>query len=445
MIQKTFFPLLVILLFIGSTQGAILSTGYDESIMIDSRQRSSQLNAPQGFDITDSGHILAGACSVAITPDLSKHDPIYLAGFNRDRKATGIHDDIWSRCCCLCIGDTTLAIVSVDLIGIMYSEYKSILERLPPELAIDLVLLTSTHNHEAPDVIGLWGSSVFSGINWEWYEEAMDGITQSIISSYENMQPAGLRFGHDLASGFSRDSRDPQIIDEHLETIQAVNTDAEPIATLVFFGSHPEILWDDNTLITSDYPHYIYDHIEKNNGGTGVFISGALGGLITPQVADHDFEHAENYGRNLAEMSLNSVSNSSILWETTIHLGFKEVFVPLTNPVFRFASFLKILDRPVYHFRRDVLTAVSVVELGEQADILQMISVPGEDFPENWFEIKEQLHADHRIIVGLGMDELGYIVTEEHFDWTTYEESMSASIFLDSIIHGTLEDMLTLR
>lgn len=388
--------------------------------------------------------IYAGSSAKTITPDLSRHDPIYLAGFDRGRKATGIHDDLWSRCICLKIQNTTIAIASVDLIGVMYSEYKTILEKLPDTIDIDLVIITSTHNHEGPDVIGLWGSKLSTGINWEWYEGAMTTIADTIIESYESMVPAGLKFGHAQATGYSRDSREPKITDDQVETIQAVDMNETPIATMIFYGSHPEILWDENTLITSDYPHYIYEYIEEKAGGTAIFVTGAIGGLITPKVENHTFEGAKQFGKAIADMSLRSIENTSLIWDTEIRTESKEIYVPLTNPVFRLASIINILDRPLYHLRKDVITSVNVIELGQKGNLAQIVTVPGEDFPENWLELKDKLHAQHRILIGLGNDELGYIVTYENFDRTDYEESMSASKLLDPLIHQALEEMLTI-
>lgn len=402
-------------------------------------------NHPYHLEILDEGSIMAGTSARPITPDLDDHSPIFIAGFNRNRVATGVHDDIWTRCCCTQIGNTTLAFVSVDLIGIMYSEYQRIIQTLPSDILIDLIILTSTHNHEGPDVIGLWGKTIFSGITWEWYEEAMETITETITEAYQNMQPAGFKMAHDVAKNMSRDSREPIVIEEQVETIQFVDAREQPISTMVFYASHPEILWDENTLITSDYPHYLYDQIENTVGGTALLLTGPIGGLITPKTRNHTFEGAKDFGETIATISLNSLDDSSIIWNTSIRIEHQELFIPLTNPVFRIASIINVLNRPLYHLRRDVLTSVSVIELGSDASLAQIITVPGEDFPENWFEIKEKMHATHRIHIGLATDELGYIVPIEAYNPKDYEESMSASKYLDPLVHNSLENMLTIN
>jgi hypothetical protein len=189
-----------------------------------------------------AGSIYAGASAKIITPDLNKYT-IYLAGFGMGRKATDIHDDLWSRSLCLRAGETTLALVSVDLLGMMYPDYIKVLKKLPADLDIDMVLLTSTHNHEGPDVIGLWGPHIFqTGVNWTWYNEAIDMIAESIVEAYYAMKPAGIRVGHGEAPGLSLDSREPLIMEEQVETLQAVDLEDKPIATVVFYASHPEVL-----------------------------------------------------------------------------------------------------------------------------------------------------------------------------------------------------------
>ena len=389
--------------------------------------------------------IYAGASAKVITPDLDEHR-IYMAGFGMNRIAEGIHDDLWARCLCIKIGDTTVAIVSVDLIGIMYPDYEEILDRIHPYFKIDQVLLTSTHNHEGPDVIGMWGPNILkSGINWEWYEEAMDIIAECVMEACYYMEPAGLKLGYGEAPGLSRDTRDPVVMDEQVESLQAVDSGGIPIGTVVFYASHVEVLWDDNTLITADFPHYLYNYIEDNGGGIAVYANGAIGGMITPEVEGHTFEEAERIGETLGEISLSSLEDAPIIRDTALRVESRRLYVAVTNIKFRLAGLIGLMDRPLYHYRRDLKTELSVVELGEGAELMQIVSIPGEDFPENWLELKEMMIAEHRMAAGLCMDDVGYIVPIEDFDWQDYEESMSASIFLDPEIHLTLEEMLTLE
>src|SRR4051812_34229973 len=85
-----------------------------------------------------------GECDV--TPVVGKK-PVYLAGFMTDRTATKIHDPIMARAVVMNDGSKTIAMVSVDVIGL----FLPVVERVRGELkGIDFVLVSSTHNHEGP-------------------------------------------------------------------------------------------------------------------------------------------------------------------------------------------------------------------------------------------------------------------------------------------------------
>ena len=92
-----------------------------------------------------------------------RYDGIFLAGFGNDRIATGKHDDLWVRALVLDSGTTRIAIVAVDLIGYYenagYYGIAHAQKLLDQKLGIQEIILSSTHNHEGPDTIGLWGNN----------------------------------------------------------------------------------------------------------------------------------------------------------------------------------------------------------------------------------------------------------------------------------------------
>jgi len=56
-------------------------------------------------------------------------------------------------------GNTRLAVVAVDVIGMFHPMVIDIRKMLPKETGITYLVITSTHTHEAPDLLGLWGES----------------------------------------------------------------------------------------------------------------------------------------------------------------------------------------------------------------------------------------------------------------------------------------------
>ena len=89
----------------------------------------------------------------------SAKKPVYLAGFGKNRKATKIHDPIMARAAVLEHGGKKKSrLVSVDLVGLFNEVPRRVRKQLP---GFSYILISSTHNHEGPDTLGLWGPNVF--------------------------------------------------------------------------------------------------------------------------------------------------------------------------------------------------------------------------------------------------------------------------------------------
>src|SRR5688572_14665844 len=97
-----------------------------------------------------------------VTPDPAKK-PVWLAGFGKNRKATKVHDPLMARAIVLAHDKKKIAIVSVDVVGLFNDVVVRVRKQIP---GFDYVLVSSTHNHEGPDTMGLWGPNFFiSGID----------------------------------------------------------------------------------------------------------------------------------------------------------------------------------------------------------------------------------------------------------------------------------------
>jgi hypothetical protein len=80
-----------------------------------------------------------------------------MAGFDNDRRATGVHDDTWARGVVLESRGKKIALFVLDAIGYFNNEVQTIRTLVDPGLGIDSINVTSTHVHEGPDTMGLWG------------------------------------------------------------------------------------------------------------------------------------------------------------------------------------------------------------------------------------------------------------------------------------------------
>src|SRR5204863_9956071 len=103
------------------------------------------------FPCAAVAELRVGAGKRTITPDLEKHGPVYMAGFGQNRRATGIHDDLYARCVAFSTGARPLAICAVDLIGVFWDDVRKIRAKVDAD-----VVVAALHDHEAPDIMGLW-------------------------------------------------------------------------------------------------------------------------------------------------------------------------------------------------------------------------------------------------------------------------------------------------
>jgi hypothetical protein len=286
----------------------------------------------------------AGACAVEITPlaGVNHTDPIYMAGFSNDRQATGVHDPLWARGVVLESGGTKIGLVTLDVVGYFNNEIRTIRSLVDPARGFDSITVSSTHNHEGPDTMGLWGpDETTTGADPGYLDFVNDRVVECLSQADDDLAPAAVKF----ATGSTAESSLPPwpdlvadgkilealtidlsffgqgvfeiegdpgpILNASLPVMQLRRyvpvrervralirwifqrgdfPDLHPlgttIATVVNFASHPESLGSDNTLITSDFPHAMREALEGLYGGVAIYVSADLGVLQGPLDVD---------------------------------------------------------------------------------------------------------------------------------------------------------------
>lgn len=381
----------------------------------------------------------AGAAARIITPK----EQVYMAGLASNRKSQGVHDDIFARCLILGDGKTKVGIVGLDLIGLLGDDVNAIRKKVKESgVELNSLIIASTHLHSGPDTIGLWGAEIGkSGVDPKYMSYLIDQTVDAIKEAYQNLKPAKLKFASITApEGVSRNARLPDLIDREISIIKAEDDSDQTIGTLINFAAHPETLWSDNHLITADYPAYIYRDIEREIGGVAVFLNGALGGMVTVDDKAHTFEEAERIGSAIAQTALKSLQNvDSVGRQPTLFIKSAEVDIPMENQNFMALSQMGVLPKRVQEG-----TIKSEVNLIRISDLAELVTVPGELLPKLGLKLKEQMKVKYKFIIGLGCDELGYILPEEDFDLELYkyEKSMSVGSKAGTIIFDKLSELL---
>ncbi len=395
--------------------------------------------------------LLFGFAKRAITPAIDAKS-VYLAGFDNDRRATGIHDDLWARAVAVSDGRLKVAIVSVDLIGIFHGEVLKAREELQRRVPGAILVVASTHDHQGPDTMGLWGKGRFSsGVDPEYLVRVRREIAAAAADALSRLKPARLVLGRKRTPGLIEDGRLPKVVDDTLVAMLAIGEDGATLGTVVSWSSHPEALGPRNTLVTSDYPHYLRKRMEAGLGGTCVFLVGSIGGLMTPlgleltgadglPIPADSFALARAVGEGAADAALEALALGRASASAVLEHRTATVFVPLENRLFRLAAFLGVLDREMYSagrpattlFGDDVRTEVGYLRIGDAEALLVPAEIypelvlggiqdpqdPGADFPGAPREtpLFTLLSSEYRLVVGLADDEIGYVMPRSQWD-----------------------------
>lgn len=410
-----------------------------------------------GMQSPGASDVEVGFGKADITPDLARH-AVWMAGYGNNRRATGVHDTLWARAVVLREGASKLALVSVDLVGLQRLAVMKVRDRLPGYLHI---LVASTHNHEGPDVIGLWGPSEReSGVDPAYVEFVVERIVEAVKAAEGTLTPARAAYGTAEAPELLLDPRLPLVKDPILRAVNFTAADGRPLGLVLQFSNHPESLGPQNTLVTADFPHYTIKALEARHGVPVAYFSGAIGGLMTnpPEfpapggtvVKAGTFAFAEAYGEAVARVFDEALAAAEPLRLSPLAASTTPVFVPLANPGYRQGRALGVLSRQAFAWigRADsagerlpdsqvegdiaLETEVAYVRAGD----LHIAGIPGELYPElvyGEYQSPAEPNADFpdapteppvmailpgnkALILGLANDEIGYIIPKRQWD-----------------------------
>ncbi len=418
--------------------------------------------------------LLAGAATRRITPDIGHASrPVYMAGLDVALKATEVHDDLFARALVLTDAKgSTVGLVVLDLIGFFHDDVEALreeLKRAHPEVAVDYLAVASTHTHAGPDVLGLWcrkRGCVEDGYVARVRHEA----AEAVAAAWEARKPAEIFVAQTVAPELCQDRRLPELIDEALFVMGLRSAESgEGIATLVNWNSHPSVAGAGNTAISADFPGALVKKMEEEWGGTGLYVSGDLGGQISSRrakirdestgqrVQPSSMALVEALGDQLAGLALDALRESRSRGpapDPRLRVTSRAMYVPLANPLF-----LKGLRKGIIHPRRmyppegggagnlpseikkksafepgaaTLRTETAVVDLGSAVWAL----LPGEPYPElalGKYQEPQDPGADFQgalrepalramstkpvFIIGLANDLLGYLIPKSQWDY----------------------------
>ena len=402
----------------------------------------------------------AGFAEADITPALDAGKPVYLAGYGMNRKATGVHDPIMARCVVLESRGEKIALACVDLIGLQHPEVKEIRAKLPE---FRYVMVSSTHNHEGPDVIGIWGRGPFHrGVDDAYVTLVVERVVAAIKEAAGKLVPVSAAFGTAEDESLVNDSRLPIVKDGVLRVVR-LNQAGTPMPAMlvVDWSSHPEALGSRNKLLTADFPHATVAALKKRYNCPVLYLSGAVGGLLAPPrgnvkdaagnvLKEGDYEYARIYGEMVADLAAKAIDSAEPLELTPFVISARPIAMPVQNSLYRVARAIGVLKRPATVWTGDfqqfgdpmtlekkglpsaVESEVAYLRLGE----LHLACIPGEIYPELVYgkfqepvesgadfpdapqepSVAQLMPGKKWMLIGLANDEVGYIIPKRQWD-----------------------------
>ncbi len=361
--------------------------------------------------------------------------------------------DLFARAMVFQQGKTRFAIVNVDNLGwtsILGNKSRALIKGIAPEN----VLIGATHTHSAPDAYGFPDMSGKSYADLTYLDWCVQQIADAVNEATSKLQPASLKVAMDEAKGkIAYNYYAPALYDPRCGIIQAIATTGtqagKPIATLVNYAVHPEVLGSERGILSPDMIGPLYQRIESTIGGVALFMNGAQGGMVTAdtrleygkegqgQKEANTWEECIRIGELLADEAMRIVAKAPVLDKPLLYCTSREIEFPIESEIMRYILSHSPLK---YEGKREnfISTRLNLLNIGPA----QILTVPGEALPNVGYYVKRNMATKMPFLFGLTNDAFGYMLAKVDYNsFKRYEYvsrtslgEMTAEIYMDQAI-----------
>jgi len=335
---------------------------------------------------------------------------------------------------------TRISICSTDFLGfpgVLCAKVRKQVFSVPPEN----ILIGATHNHSGPDCYGFPDQTGKTAADIEYLSSVCNKLADAINETVQKLRPASVKIATGNARGkIAYNYYAEQLYDPRCDVIQILDKRHKPFATLINYACHPEVIGSDQGILCPDFVGPLYDRIKEKTKGTGIFMNGALGGMVTADCRGPDGRDVQTWdecvriGNLLADEALRIVAAAPVIDNPGLFCGNTTIRFGVDNDMLRAVVKLSPLG---FELDEDggISTQVNVVNIADA----QILTIPGEALPNMGYYLKRKMHAEHNLLFGLTNDAFGYIMVKEDFDsFDRYEYitrtclgEMTGEIFID--------------
>lgn len=374
-------------------------------------------------DSANADELQVGAAMRIITPD-----PLLpvSGGMGPTAPATKKLGEMSTRAIVVASGTTKFAIVSIDALGfpsVLVSKVAAQVKNIKSEN----IIVGATHTHSGPDFYAFPDGKGGHTGDLKYIEQVCQWMAEAINEADQNLQPAKLRSAVGNVEGqVAYNYYAVELYDPRANVLQFVSLKDKPIATLVNYAIHPEVLGNEVGAMSPDLIGPLCDRIEKQAGGLALFMNSAQGGMITAdnrdlsQVSDplkarwHDkreWSECIRIGEQLANESLRILGDTPALASPAVQCQHRMVEFPVdSNDLWGVVQYSP-LKYPYNAEKRTITSRIQLIQLGPA----RIATIPGEALPNIGMYLKRKMHGEQNMLFGLTNDAFGYILTEVDF------------------------------
>jgi hypothetical protein len=326
--------------------------------------------------------------------------------------------DLTVRALVLDDGTTRVAFVGADFLG-----FPSILgDRVRakvPGIPAKNILIGATHTHSAPDCYGFPDGKGGFASDLKYLENVCNKMSEAINDAVSHLQPSALKISSGEAKGkIAYNYYAPELYDPRCNVLQTTSADGKPIATLVNYAIHPEVIGSNEGILSPDLIGPLCDRIAERGGGAAMFMNSAQGGMVTADNRPADggkdirkWDECLRIGNLLADEALRIINAAQPQPKTQIFCTNKTVRFKVDSPLM-----LQIMKVSPLGFKAEeegtVSTTMNLINIGNA----QILTIPGEALPNIGYYLKRKMHGQHNFLFGLTNDAFGYILTKVDFN-----------------------------
>lgn len=408
---------------------------------------------------------LKGGCAkVNITPPLG----IELIG-SKGKPSDDILDKLYAKALVLNDGNTTIAIVSADLLYTPLEEITNPVRKIIKEktgICEQNVLICATHTHSGPEVFARSklpskGRMPASKIDQSYLQTLITKIADTVLIAHKNLQEVkiGAAKGHIPEIVYNRRPKTadgsvrmaftlgPEVIatkkietgpegcvkvtfdylheeaqlefgpiDAEVWVLKVEDVNGGIVGCLVNFGCHPVCIYPYlNRTISADYPAYTTQVVEQAEGGICLFTLGLAGNTV-PVV--RGIKPREKIGKALGGEALRRLQMISAAGSATLNALKKEIKFPTKKAP---SPNGKADDNKTIDY---VTTEMQVLRLGD----IYILGLPGEILVEVGLEIKKRAGLENLFIVTVSNDTIGYVCHRQAYEEGGYEPGSGTNL-----------------